>query len=81
MNEENVEEEIEKEVKPQTLTKKVATSAVFIAVGLILSFLNPFAYFELFGTKINPFAQMLAAEILGMRRKSTSPAIRLWMFL
>jgi energy coupling factor transporter S component ThiW len=61
MNEDNVEEEIEKEVKPQTLTKKVATSAIFIAVGLLLSFLNPFAYFELFGTKINPFAHIVNA--------------------
>jgi energy coupling factor transporter S component ThiW len=43
------------------LTKKVATAGIFMAVGLILSYLNPFAYFTLFGTKINPFAHIINA--------------------
>ena len=46
----------EKAAFQNTLSKKVATAGIFIAVGLVLSFLNPFAYFTLFGTKINPFA-------------------------
>ncbi len=44
-----------------TLTKKVATTAILIAVGLVLSYLNPFAYFTIFGTKINPFAHLINA--------------------
>ncbi|MGQ4873457.1 MAG: energy coupling factor transporter S component ThiW [Promethearchaeia archaeon] len=42
-------------------TIRVATSAILIAVGLVLSYLNPFAYFTLFGTKINPFAHLINA--------------------
>lgn len=61
MSENDYEEEIEKETIPQTFTKRIATSAIFIAVGLLLSFLNPFAYFLLFGTKINPFAHVINA--------------------
>jgi energy coupling factor transporter S component ThiW len=43
------------------LSKRVATSAILIAVGLVLSYLNPFGYFTLFGTKINPFAHFINA--------------------
>ena len=43
------------------LSIKVAMTAIFIAVGVILSWLNPFAYFYLFGTKINPFAHLINA--------------------
>lgn len=43
------------------LTLKVATTAIFIAVGVVLSFLNPFGYFTIFGTKINPFIHLLNA--------------------
>ncbi len=39
--------------------KRIATSAVFVGVGLILSYLNVFAYFEIFGSKINPYAHMI----------------------
>ncbi|MHA1804018.1 MAG: energy coupling factor transporter S component ThiW [Promethearchaeota archaeon] len=42
-----------------TFSKKIATTAIFIAVGLVLSYLNPFAYFTIFGTKINPFAHFI----------------------
>ena len=51
----------EKVAYQNTLTKKVATSGIFIAVGLVLSFLNPFGYFTIFGTKINPFAHFINA--------------------
>lgn len=44
-----------------TLTKKVAASGIFIAIGLVLSYLNPFGYFLIFGTKINPFAHFINA--------------------
>lgn len=56
-------DEIER-VKPNlqtNLTKRVATAGIFIAVGLVLSYLNPFAYFTIFGTKINPFAHFINA--------------------
>jgi len=55
----------EKNFTTPSLTKKMATSAIMIAVGLILSYLNPFAYFNIFGTKINPFAHIVNA-IMGV---------------
>ena len=42
-------------------TKKIAAIAIFMALGLVLSFMNPFAYFTIFGTKINPFAHFINA--------------------
>ncbi len=51
----------EKIIFRNTLTKKVATAGIFMAVGLVLSFLNPFAYFTIFGTKINPFVHFINA--------------------
>lgn len=39
--------------------KRIATSAVFVGVGLILSYLNVFAYFTIAGSKINPYAHMI----------------------
>jgi len=44
-----------------SLNKKIATTGIFIAVGLVLSYINPFAYFLIFGTKINPFAHIVNA--------------------
>jgi len=41
------------------LTLKIAMTAIFIAVGVVLSYLNPFGYFYIFGTKINPFAHLI----------------------
>mgnify|MGYP006278556373 CR=1 FL=1 len=49
------------EKSTRNLSKRVATAGIFMAVGLILSYLNPFAYFTLFGTKINPFAHIINA--------------------
>lgn len=43
------------------VTLRIATSAIFVAVGVVLSALNPFGYFIIFGTKINPFAHMINA--------------------
>jgi len=40
-------------------SKRVAISAILIAVGLVLSWLNPFGYFRIFGTNINPFAHFI----------------------
>lgn len=58
MSEERMETEA---ISKDVMTKRVATAAIFIAVGVVLSFLNPFAYFTLFGTKINPFAHFINA--------------------
>lgn len=43
------------------LTKRVAAAGIFIAVGVFLSAINPFGYFYIFGTKINPFAHLINA--------------------
>lgn len=65
MNEENSnyknEKASEKAAFHNNLSKRVATAGIFIAVGLVLSFLNPFAYFTIFGTKINPFVHFINA--------------------
>ncbi|MFX0069617.1 MAG: energy coupling factor transporter S component ThiW [Candidatus Hermodarchaeota archaeon] len=61
-NSSQFEKSSEERVGLQTsITKKVATAGIFIAVGLVLSYLNPFAYFTIFGTKINPFAHFINA--------------------
>jgi energy coupling factor transporter S component ThiW len=44
-----------------TKSLKIVMVAVFTAIGVILSYLNPFAYTTLFGTKINPFAHLMNA--------------------
>ncbi|TFF93407.1 MAG: energy coupling factor transporter S component ThiW [Promethearchaeota archaeon] len=43
------------------LSKKIATAAVFVGVGIVLGLLNPFAYYPIFGAKIFPFAHMVNA--------------------
>ncbi len=43
------------------LTKRMVAAGIFIAVGLVLSALNPFGYFLIAGTKINPFAHLINA--------------------
>jgi energy coupling factor transporter S component ThiW len=45
----------------KNLTKKIAMTGIFIVVGLVLSFLNPFAYFLIAGARINPFAHFINA--------------------
>ncbi len=43
------------------LTKKIAASAIFIAIGLALAVPNPFIYIQIIGAKIYPFAHMINA--------------------
>ena len=59
-SEEKEREEINK-VPLKKLTLKIGVTAIFIAVGVVLSAFNPFGYFELFGTKIDPFAHVMNA--------------------
>ncbi|MHA1459379.1 MAG: energy coupling factor transporter S component ThiW [Promethearchaeota archaeon] len=50
-------------------TIRIAVTAILIAVGVVLSYLNPFAYFTIAGTKINPFAHLinvLSGVLLGL---------------
>ena len=54
-------DEKEKKSLQSSINKKTAASGIFIAVGLVLSYLNPFGYFTIFGTKINPFAHLINA--------------------
>lgn len=56
-------EEIDSKIKwrKTNTTKKVALTAVLIPVGLILSYLNPFAYIPIFDIKINPFVHLVNA--------------------
>ncbi len=54
--------EVEKSsIKSVFITKKIATAAIFIGLGLVLSLLNPFAYYPILGVKINPFVHMINA--------------------
>lgn len=43
------------------ISLKIAMVAMFTALGVVLSYLNPFAYFTIFGTKIDPFAHIINA--------------------
>jgi len=43
------------------MTLKITTSAILTAVGVVLSYLNPFAYIVIFNAKINPFAHLINA--------------------
>jgi energy coupling factor transporter S component ThiW len=43
------------------VTLKIVMVAIFTAIGIVLSAFNPFAYIDLFGTKINPFAHLINA--------------------
>jgi energy coupling factor transporter S component ThiW len=43
------------------IIKKVAVSAIFIAIGLVLAIPNPFIYIQILGAKIFPFAHMINA--------------------
>jgi len=53
--------ELEKKTFIQSnLTKRVATSAIFIAIGIVLSLFNPFAFVEILGgPKIFPMAHFI----------------------
>ncbi|TFG12523.1 MAG: hypothetical protein EU531_10455, partial [Promethearchaeota archaeon] len=43
------------------LTLKIGLTAILIGIGVVLSYLNPFGYFTISGTKINPFAHLINA--------------------
>ncbi|MBY9018158.1 MAG: energy coupling factor transporter S component ThiW [Candidatus Lokiarchaeota archaeon] len=43
------------------MTIRIAVSAILIAVGVVLSYLNPFGYIMIAGTRINPFAHLINA--------------------
>lgn len=47
--------------KMNPLNLKIATSAMLTALGVVLSYLNPFGYVVIFGAKINPFAHFINA--------------------
>jgi energy coupling factor transporter S component ThiW len=47
------------------VTKRISTTSIMVGVGLVLSYLNPFAYITIFGAKINPFAHVINA-IMGV---------------
>ena len=49
----------EKRSFQNTLTKKIATAAIFMAVGVVLGHLNPFAFIPIIGAKIFPFAHFI----------------------
>ena len=51
----------ERKTSQPKITKRIATSGIMVAVGLVLSYLNVFAYFTLFGTKINPYIHIINA--------------------
>lgn len=54
-----IEEPTEAKFLKANLTKRFAVAAVFVGVGLVLSYFNPFAYFLIFETKINPFVHLI----------------------
>jgi energy coupling factor transporter S component ThiW len=59
-SEENRGEIEKKSIIQSNLTKRVATSAIFIAVGIILALFNPFVFVEILGgPKIFPMAHFI----------------------
>ncbi|MHA2429528.1 MAG: energy coupling factor transporter S component ThiW [Promethearchaeota archaeon] len=61
----NTSESKERTIIQRSMTKSIATTAIFVGVGLVLSYLNYFAYFEIMGAKIFPFAHFING-ILGV---------------
>lgn len=51
----------EKRVFQNTLTRKIATAAIFVGVGIVLGHINPFAFIPIIGAKIFPFAHFINA--------------------
>ena len=47
--------------EPRITTIKISLSAIYIALGVVLSYFNPFKDIVIFGAKINPFAHMINA--------------------
>ena len=55
----------ESKVSQILVTKRISTTAIMVGVGLVLSYLNPFADITILGAKINPFAHVVNA-IMGV---------------
>jgi energy coupling factor transporter S component ThiW len=51
----------EKQAFQKSLTRKIASAAIFAGVGVILGHLNPFAFIPIIGAKIFPFAHFINA--------------------
>lgn len=51
----------ESKIFPNTMTKKIATAAIFAGVGIVLGHINPFAFIPIIGAKIFPFAHFINA--------------------
>jgi energy coupling factor transporter S component ThiW len=47
------------DMRDKRLTLRISLTAIFIALGVLLSYLNPFGYFVILGAKINPFAHLI----------------------
>ncbi|MFX1567948.1 MAG: energy coupling factor transporter S component ThiW [Promethearchaeota archaeon] len=65
----------EKKFFQNTVTKKIATSAIFVGVGIVLSHINPFAFIPIIGAKIFPFAHFINAitgVLLGLAFSTTT---------
>lgn len=61
-NSNQLEGELKETTRNSNLTKKVATSAIFIAIGaVLLSPFNPFIYIQILGAKIYPIAHLINA--------------------
>jgi len=55
----SIEDEKERSQSMVNIAKRVAASGLLIPIGLILSYLNPFAYITIIEAKINPFAHYI----------------------
>lgn len=47
------------EVKTNPIVLKIVVIAIFTALGVVLSYFNPFAYFSIYGAKPNPFIHLI----------------------
>jgi energy coupling factor transporter S component ThiW len=47
------------EVKTNPIILKIVVVAIFTALGVVLSYFNPFAYFSIYGAKPNPFIHLI----------------------
>ncbi|MFX1496539.1 MAG: energy coupling factor transporter S component ThiW [Promethearchaeota archaeon] len=58
----NYKGDIEKnKIFKKNTTKKIATAAIFVGIGIALSNINPFAFIPIIGSKIFPFAHFINA--------------------
>ncbi len=51
----------EKRIFKISITRKIATAAIFAGIGIVLGHINPFAFIPLIGAKIFPFAHFINA--------------------